>query len=115
MKAVTIIGLSCLVAAGYGTGLAQEAKPKAPATKTTVVRAREMNQKARIKQGVKSGELTRGETRRLATQQVRVRRDVAMAKSDGKVTPREQAKLQRDLNRSSRTVSRLKHNTRKQK
>ena len=115
MKAARIIGLLCLVAACYGAGLAQEAKPKPPAKKTPVVRAREINQKVRIKQGVRSGELTRGETRRLTTQQVKVRRDAVKAKSDGKVTPRERAKLKRDLNRSSRTISRLKHNNRKQK
>jgi hypothetical protein len=34
MKAATIVALLCLVAGGYITGLAQETKPKATATKT---------------------------------------------------------------------------------
>jgi hypothetical protein len=113
MKVATLITLVCLLAAGYTNVTAQETRPKAPGTKTPVVDAREKNQKARIKQGVKSGELTRRETRRLATEQLKIRRDEAKVKSDGKVTPRERAKLQRELNRSSRDISRLKHNNRK--
>jgi len=113
MKAATIVALVCLLGAGYSSVAAQETKPKAPGTKTPVVDAREKNQKARIKQGVKSGELTRRETRRLATEQLKIRHDEAKAKSDGKVTPRERAKLQKELNRSSRDISRLKHNNRK--
>ena len=41
--------------------------------------AREHRQAARIRQGVSAGELTRGETRRLAAEQRHIRADEAVA------------------------------------
>jgi Ni/Co efflux regulator RcnB len=44
---------------------------------------RQRNQKQRIRQGVRSGELTRHEVKRLEREQTHIQRDEAWAKSDG--------------------------------
>ena len=95
------------------TAFAQDQNPpQAPKDKTPVVRERQMNQKARIRQGVKSGELTKGEAHKLRQEQKTVQAEKQMAKSDGKVTPEERAKLRKDQNKASRDIYRLKHNKR---
>jgi len=70
---------------------------------------REHNQAHRIHQGVKSGELTRPETRRLARGEARLHRNEARAKSDGVVTARERAHLQHEANVESHRIYRQKH------
>ena len=76
---------------------------------TPALDAREHNQAHRIHQGVKSGELTRPETRRLVRGEAKLRRHEAIAKSDGVVTGRERARLQREANVESRRIYRQKH------
>lgn len=71
--------------------------------------AREHNQRQRIAQGVRSGELTRPETRRLIAGERRLHRHERFAKSDGVVTPAERARLQRNANRMSARIYRQKH------
>ena len=71
--------------------------------------AREHNQRQRIAQGVRSGELTRPETRRLIAGERRLHRHERYAKSDGVVTPAERARLQRNANRMSKRIYRQKH------
>lgn len=73
------------------------------------INARERNQQRRINQGIRSGELTRREARRLEANEARIRTDERFARADGKVTPRERARLQRELNRESRGIYRQKH------
>lgn len=70
---------------------------------------REANQKARIQQGVRSGELTRPEARRLAAGQVHLRNAEARAKADGEVTRAERARLQHKADKQSRRIYRQKH------
>ena len=76
---------------------------------TPRLNAREANQRARIHNGVDSGELTRRETRRLAAGQVHLHRAEARAKADGVVTGRERAWLQHEANQQSRRIHRQKH------
>jgi hypothetical protein len=71
--------------------------------------AREHNQRARIAQGVRSGELTRPETRRLVAGERRLHRHERYAKSDGVVTPAERARLERNADRMSARIYRQKH------
>ena len=71
--------------------------------------AREQNQRQRIAQGVRSGELTRPEARRLIKGERRLHRHERYAKSDGVVTPAERARLQRNANRMSTLIYRQKH------
>jgi hypothetical protein len=74
-----------------------------------VVDERQQIQRARIREGVQSGEVTRPEARRLRTEQRHVRRTERRAKSDGEVTPQERTKIQRKQNRVSRDIRRQKH------
>jgi hypothetical protein len=73
---------------------------------------RQQDQQARIKQGVQSGELTRGEAQRLEAQQGRIEANKLIDKSKGPLTPQERAQLTREQNRASRDIYRLKHNER---
>ncbi|MCC6350381.1 MAG: hypothetical protein IT347_12410 [Candidatus Eisenbacteria bacterium] len=81
-------------------------------TATPRVDRREARQTARIHQGVRSGELTRGEARSLRAGQRHVHRIERRAKADGNVSARERAHLNRAQNRQSRHIHRLKHNGR---
>ena len=70
---------------------------------------REANQRARIHQGVQTGELTRPEARRLRVGEARLNYNEARAKSDGVVTPAERARLHNEANRESARIYRQKH------
>ena len=79
---------------------------------TPKVAKRQVNQQKRIKQGVRSGELTRGEVRRLEKEQNQVRKAKVRARSDGEVTNRERARIHHEQNQASRHIYRAKHNRR---
>jgi hypothetical protein len=82
-----------------------------PASKKTPrITHRQVKQQARIKQGVKSGELTKGETIRLEKEQAKIQADKKEAKADGKVTPQERRKIKKEQNKTSRHIKRSKHN-----
>jgi hypothetical protein len=70
---------------------------------------REHNQGDRIAQGVRSGELTRLETRRLVRREASLRRHERLAKSDGTVTRVERYRLERHADRVSARIYRQKH------
>lgn len=76
------------------------------------VRQGARNQHHRIKQGVKSGELTRAETLNLRKDQKDLRHDARLAKSDGKVTRKERKILRKEHRKDSRKIYRKKHNNR---
>lgn len=73
------------------------------------VNARQHNQMDRIREGAASGELTRGETRRLVGEQGAIRREESAYRSDGVLSSRERADLHRDLDRSSNHIWQQKH------
>jgi uncharacterized protein HemX len=74
------------------------------------VNQRQHNQQERIREGVRSGELTRRETARLQTRQARIRVNETYARrSGGQFTAGERARIQRQLDRSSRQVYRQKN------
>jgi hypothetical protein len=75
------------------------------------VNRRVRRQEARIGQGVASGELTRPEYRRLERGEDRIVADKARMKADGKFTPRERARINRELNVESRRIYRQKHDS----
>ena len=79
------------------------------AQSTPVADQRQQNQRARINEGVASGEVTKVEAAKLRSEQRRIRRTERRAKADGKVTRRERANLQRKQNQSSRDIRRQKH------
>ena len=77
------------------------------------VAKREDNQQDRIAQGAESGQLTAGETARLEHGEQKIEKAREKALSDGKMTKREKAKLNRMENKESRRIRRAKHNRKK--
>jgi len=71
---------------------------------------RQIRQQKRIHQGIASGELTKGEVRRMERQQVKIQRAKQRAKSDGQVTVAERARLNARQDRSSARIYKMKHN-----
>ncbi|WP_447978954.1 hypothetical protein [Candidatus Nitrospira bockiana] len=76
---------------------------------TPRVDRREHRQKQRIREGVKSGALTRDEAKQLRQEQREIRAKEREMKADGMVTREERKELHRDLNESSRQIFQEKH------
>jgi|SRR5215216_2450204 len=76
---------------------------------TPVINRRERNERGRIVQGIRSGELTRREAARLRSEQFGIRSYEARAKSDGSLTRSERYRLDRMMDRASRDIYRQKH------
>lgn len=76
----------------------------------TVIRQKRQHQ--RIRQGVKSGELTRAEAINLRNGQKEIREEKREAKADGVVTPAEKQEIRQDQRKESRKIFRKKHNNR---
>ena len=70
---------------------------------------REQNQKSRIRQGVKSGELTRNETRHLRKEEAKIGTLEQKARSDGEISKKEARKLDRFLDKAKRDIYKQKH------
>ncbi|MEL6256130.1 MAG: hypothetical protein AAFR87_29260 [Bacteroidota bacterium] len=79
------------------------------AQSTLRVGKRQVKQQVRIKQGVRSGELTRKETKALRAQQRHINRTKKRAKADGVVTPAERKVISRKQNRASKSIRRQKN------
>jgi hypothetical protein len=105
MKRIILLALVAVLISSVS--FAQTATPK--------VTKRQHHQQQRIKEGVKSGELTKGEAARVEAQQGKIAVDKAKAKSDGVVTPAERAKLKREQDRASKNIYRKKHNAKEAK
>jgi hypothetical protein len=95
------------VAAALMTGFAADGL--AAGTRDPGVNQRQANQRERIHQGVKSGELTRRETRKVVEEQRDVRQLERAYKSDGELTAKERADLHHEQNQASREIYRQKH------
>jgi len=76
------------------------------------IQEREKLQQERIQQGIKSGELTQGEAKRLEGQQGRIQSTEDRMKASGNLTKADRTKLTRMQNRASRNIYRKKHNNR---
>jgi hypothetical protein len=77
------------------------------------IRQHGQNERQRIRQGVRSGELTAAETANLARQQAHIRRETVAAKrNDGVITPCERKEIRQDQRQASRNIYRKKHNGR---
>lgn len=73
---------------------------------------REANQQARIAQGVKSGQLTPGETAHLERREAHISNEIARdrAANGGHLTASERAQVNRQQDRTSNAIYRDKHN-----
>jgi hypothetical protein len=100
------VGLLLTVAAIMGVASFSQAQA---GVRDPGVNARQHNQQQRVRQGVRSGELTRRETRRLAEDQRDVRQLERAYKSDGQLTRGERADLHHEQNQASRDIYQQKH------
>jgi hypothetical protein len=77
---------------------------------------RKENQQDRIAEGVKSGQLTAGETANLETKESAVNKEehAMRAADNGKLTAGDRATLQHQQNKLSNQIYKDKHNARKQ-
>jgi hypothetical protein len=107
VKVNRLFGLTITVSLTLILGATAMAGPRTP-----YINRRQENQQDRIRQGIRSGELTRHEAVRLERQSGRNQAEKLIDKSDGYVTPAERRQLDRQLNRESRNIYRLKHNER---
>jgi hypothetical protein len=78
-------------------------------TQTPTVGERQVNQEARIQQGVQSGQLTPKETAKLEKGQAKVEADKEKAMADGKVTKKERKKLAKEQDKQSKKIYKQKH------
>ncbi len=99
-----------LFVAALAFPLASGAQANYPNCNPRSVNARQGRQTTRIKQGVRNGELTRRETERLTAEQASIRTQEAFyRRSGGEFTASERARVQRELQQSSRHIYRQKH------
>jgi hypothetical protein len=93
--------------AGGGAG---KVDPKHP--RVNQVNRRETRQQNRIANGVKSGQLTPGETKRLERGEQRLQHNEKkdMAKDNGHLTKKDQRQLNREANHMSKRIYKDKHN-----
>jgi hypothetical protein len=87
----------------------------APAKPATINQRKE-NQQDRIAQGVKSGQLTAGETAHLEHQEAGINKEERgmRAQDNGKLSKQDRKTLNKQQNQESRRIYRDKHNARKQ-
>ena len=104
-----VLALCTAFAFAQDPNMAPQGTPKTPE-----IHKRQMNQRARIRQGVKSGELTKKEAKNLRQEQKTIKAEKKIAKADGKVTPAERAEIRKDQNKASKDIYRKKHNMRTQ-
>lgn len=71
---------------------------------------RDQRQTRRIRQGIRSGEITRPEVRRLKKEQRRIDNAYLRASADGHLNQRERQRLNKMQDRASRHIYRAKHN-----
>jgi hypothetical protein len=91
----------CTVAAGaYAAG-----------PRTDEVVDRDLNQQERIEQGLQSGQLNTREAGQLERQETRIDRTEARDLKDGKLSPQEQARINRMQNRTSARITADRHNS----
>ncbi len=74
---------------------------------------RQVRQRARIHQGVKSGELTRGEAKKLRAEERHVRRMERRAEKDGQITADEAARIEAAQDKVSKDIYKEKHDDEK--
>ena len=121
----TTLRFACLgvaMAAFMLPALAQSAPPTAlpgptaPIPKPETIPQRQENQQDRIAQGVKSGQLTAGETANLETKEAAINGEVRAdrAANGGKLTQAERTRVNHQLNRTSKQIYRDKHNAARQ-
>ena len=104
-RSATLGGMTfAALLAAAGASSAQTASAPTPS-----VEQRLADQERRIGAGLKDGSLTAGEAARLQREESSLNREWARDKADGVITPQEQTRVSRDLNRVSRDIYTERH------
>ncbi len=101
MKSKIVLAFAIAFMAGIASVAAQTATP--------VIKETAREERARIKQGVQTGELTKREARRLAAEQAAIHQDVKAAKVDGVVSKAERQNIKKEQRQASRRIFKNKH------
>lgn len=99
---VIVIGLTVLAGQAFAQDAARHVQRKN-------INSRQHNQDHRIKQGVKSGQLTREEFHELKQERNAIRKEEHAYRSDGKLNKEERKDLQQDLSQMSKDIYSEKH------
>jgi len=104
--AIAITGLLTATAFGDSTTPTKNPHP---------IQHRKHNQQARIHEGMKSGELTKGEAKHLEKQEHALNKEEREMRKEngGKLTAADRAKLNRQQNHLSKEIYKDKHNNKK--
>jgi hypothetical protein len=108
-----ILNAGLFLALGAVPAFAQSAAPASPPS-SGEIQQRKDNQQERIANGVKSGQLTPGETRNLESKEAGLNREERnmRAQDNGHLTGADKAKLNRQQNHLSNQIYDKKHNAR---
>lgn len=99
-----LASLVLITGQAYAEQGARHHRPRDPG-----VNQRQHNQEHRIKQGVRSGQLTKDEVRDLRSEQREIRQEERAYKADGKLTKEERKDLHQDMNDLSKDIYQEKH------
>jgi CRISPR/Cas system-associated endoribonuclease Cas2 len=110
----TLIAVTVLTLCGLSQAAENASPTMATEKREEVIKTREENQQKRIEEGVKSGELTKGEVKKLENEQAKVKKIESEAMADGKVTKKEMRRIEKAQNHASEDIAKKKHNRRKQ-
>ena len=109
-----ILNSAVLIALVVPAAFAQQSGSSSTGSSTTqpTVQHRKKNQQDRIANGIQSGQLTAGETKKLETKEASVNKEEAgmRASNNGKLTSADHTKLQNQQNRLSKQIYTDKHN-----
>jgi hypothetical protein len=112
--AAVLVGLggAAVMAQDPSSQSSAPAPAPAPEKKDSTIEQRKENQQDRIANGVKSGELTAGETANLEKKEAAINKETAAdrAANGGKLTTAEKAQINRQQNRVSKQIYQDKHN-----
>jgi hypothetical protein len=89
-------------------GTAVCAMPALAANKGSINKI-EHRERIRVRQGIRSGELTRAEARRLEARQARIRVDERFARADGTLTAKERERFRQELRHAGKNIYQQKH------
>ena len=86
----------------------------APISASAEIRTHSINrvehrQQVRIRQGIRSGELTRREAGRLEAEQAKIRLNQRFARADGDITPNERQRLHKELHKANHDIYHQNH------
>jgi hypothetical protein len=117
MKRTLRLSIATLALGGLMTapGFAQTSYNRGAHPRVNQVTRREVRQQQRIRQGVRSGELTPREAAHLQRRAARIHRHkrYAMVSHNGHLTRRDQILLNRQQDRLSQEIHAMKHNPRR--